>query len=49
MNVTLKQSGNDVDLYINKSITTVFEGKNTDYVAQWINKNFRNIKVCISL
>lgn len=47
MNIILKQSGNKIGLYIDKTLSTVFEDKTMDDVVNWIKKNLLNPKIHI--
>ena len=47
MNVLLKQSGNKVGVYVDKTLATVFENKDIDYVAKWVETNFKYTKISI--
>ena len=48
MDVVLEQSYNNVRLYIDKNIVTIFDDKTIDEVIDWIKKNLANIKVYIA-
>jgi Fe-S cluster assembly iron-binding protein IscA len=48
MNVILKQSGNKVGVYIDKTLATVFENKDIDFVAKWVKLNFKYTEIQIA-
>ena len=45
MNVTLKQSENKVELYVDKKLATIFENKSTKQVSDWIERNLKGVKI----
>ena len=47
MDVFLKQSGNNVGVFIDNSLNTVFEGRSIKDVVEWINKNLSGTKIHI--
>ena len=47
MDVFLRQTNDGVYVYIDKKIATVFSGKNTSYVSEWIEKNIKYARVYI--
>lgn len=47
MNISLKQLGENVGVYINKQLATVFEKQNINYVFGWIQKNWTNTTINI--
>ena len=48
MDVILKQSDNKVGLYIDKKLATVFDDKNIEQAADWIEKNLKGVKIHIT-
>ena len=48
MDVILKQSGNNVGLYIDNKLTTVFGNKNIKQVTDWVGKNLKSVKIYIA-
>lgn len=48
MNVVLEQSFNNVRLYVDKNIVTIFDDKNIDEVIEWIKRNLSNVNVYIA-
>lgn len=47
MDVILKQSGDKIGLYIDRTLATVFENKNIGEVTDWIGKNLKCVKIHI--
>ncbi len=47
MDVILRQVGNNVDLYIDGKVITVFEGKDLDYAIERVQKNLKNAKISV--
>ena len=47
MDVFLKRSGNNVGLYIDQRLNTVFKNHSIEAVANWVNKNLSNAKIHI--
>lgn len=48
MNVVLEQSYNNVRLYVDKNIVTIFDDKNIEEVIEWIKRNLANVNVYIA-
>ena len=48
MDVTLKQSGNKVGLYIDRTLATIMENKTIEQAVDWIEKNLKNVKIHIA-
>ena len=48
MVITLKQAGNNVELHIDSTITTIIEKKNVRQVANWAKLNLKGIKIHIA-
>ena len=48
MDMVLKQSGNNIGLYIDKKLATIFENKSIEQAADWIRKNLRGIKIYVA-
>ena len=47
MDVFLMRSGNNVGLYIDQKLNTVFKNHSIEDVVGWINKNLSNAKIHI--
>ena len=47
MDVILKQSENQIGLYIDHKLATVFKNKTMDQVVDWIGKNLKGVKIHI--
>ena len=47
MDVFLKRSGNNVGLYIDQKLNTVFENHSIEDVVGWVNRNLLNAKIHI--
>lgn len=47
MDIVLRRVGNDVHLYIDGKVITVFENKDFNYAIKRIQKNLKNAKIHI--
>ena len=47
MDVILKRSGDDIALFVDKQVATIFENKTIDQVTDWIAKNLKGVTVHI--
>lgn len=48
MDVLLRQLGDDVELYIEENIVTVFKNKSVTSAVEWVEKNFSNTVIHIA-
>ena len=47
MDVILKQSGNNVGLYIDNKLATVFKNKSIDQVSEWTKRILKYVTIHI--